>query len=184
MTSSAVTSRYAGALVEVVTGETAPADPQRTVEELRSFEATLQTSAELRTVLASPAVPGSRKRAVIGALAERLSVSKITRNFLFVLVDHRRLDSLADIADHFEVLLDERLGYLRAEVTSAKPLDPDLREILGQRLERLAGKRIRAKFEVNEDLIGGIVARVGSTVYDGSVRGQLRSLERRMVAQA
>jgi F-type H+-transporting ATPase subunit delta len=181
MTSSAITSRYAGALVDVATGKTAPAEPHKLAEELRSFEATLRQSSDLRAILASPAVPSSRKRAVVGTIAERLQVSRIGRNFLFVLVDHRRLGSLADMIEHFEVLLDERLGYRRAEVTSAGTLEDGQREALREQLENLTGKRIRVKYAVDENLIGGVVARVGSTVYDGSVRGQLRELERRMI---
>jgi F-type H+-transporting ATPase subunit delta len=184
MTSSAVTSRYAGALVDVVTGKAAPAEPHKLAEELRSFEETLRQSSDLRSVLASPAVPGSRKRAVIGAIADRLQISGIGRNFLLVLVDHRRLESLGDMIEHFEVLLDERLGYQRAEVTSADALEDAQRAVLRGQLESIAGKRIRVKYAVDENLIGGVIARVGSTVYDGSVRGQLRALERRMVAEA
>ena len=103
MTSSAVSSRYANALVDVVTGARSEADPQQTAVQLREFEALVRDSAELRNVLASPAVPVSRKRAVVSRLGERIGFSKISRNFLFVLLDHRRLDALADIVDQFEI---------------------------------------------------------------------------------
>jgi F-type H+-transporting ATPase subunit delta len=183
MTSSAVTSRYAGALVEVVTGKTSPVDPQQTVQELRSFEGVFDEFAELRNVLASPAVPVNRKRAVVSGIADRLGSSRITRNFLFVLIDHRRLEALGDIVDHFEIQLDERLGYLRAEVTSAVPLNDGQRLSIEERLSKATGKQLRVKYAVDESLIGGVVARVGSTVYDGSVRGQLRAMERRLAAE-
>jgi F-type H+-transporting ATPase subunit delta len=180
MTSSAVTSRYAGALVEVVTGKTSPADAQKTAAELRDFEEVLKESAELRNVLASPAVPANRKRAVVSRIAGRLGFSQITRNFLFVLIDHRRLEALGDIVNQFEILLDERLGYARAEVTSPGPLNESQRSLVAGQLSKATGKQLRVKYAVDESLIGGVVARVGSTVYDGSVRGQLRSMERRL----
>jgi F-type H+-transporting ATPase subunit delta len=166
----------------VVTGKTSPADPQKIVDELRSFEEVLRQSAELRIVLATPAVPVSRKRAVVSGIAGRLGSSQITRNFLFVLVDHRRLESLADIINQFEIELDQRLGYLRAEVASAAPLDDRQRSSIAEQLSRTTGKQLRVKYAVDESLIGGVVARVGSTVYDGSVRGQLRAMERRLAA--
>ena len=183
MTSSAVTSRYAGALVEVVTGKTSPADPQQTAQELRAFQDLFKESAELRHVLASPAVAVSRKRAVVSAIAGKLGASRITRNFLFVLIDHRRIEALADIIDQFEIQLDERLGYLRAEVTSASPLNEGQRSSLAGQLSKATGKQLRVKYAVDESLIGGVVARVGSTVYDGSVRGRLRAMERRLAAE-
>lgn len=183
MTSSAVSSRYANALVDVVTGAKSETDPQQTVALLREFAALVRDSTELRNVLASPAVPVSRKRAVVGRLGDRIGFSKIARNFLFVLIDRRRLDSLAEIVDHFEILLDERLGFLRAEVTSAGVLNDEQRSSLVQQLGKVTGKQVRVKYAVDDSLIGGVVARVGSTVYDGSVRGQLRALERRLAAE-
>jgi F-type H+-transporting ATPase subunit delta len=182
MTSSAVSSRYAGALVEVVTGTTSPADPQQTAAELRAFEKVFRESAELRTVLESPAVPVSRKRAVLSAIAGRLGFSKIARNFLFVLVDHRRIDAIGEIVDQFEIQLDERLGYARAEVASAAPLNDSQKSSVADYLSRVTGKQLRVKYAVDDSLIGGVVARVGSTVYDGSIRGRLRAMERRLTA--
>jgi F-type H+-transporting ATPase subunit delta len=111
-----------------------------------------------------------------------LELSGIARNFLFVLVDHRRIASLSEIIHSFELVVDERLGFARAEVSAASELAEGQRTALRTELERLTGKRIRARFAVDGALIGGVVARIGSTVYDGSVRGQLDSLERRLSA--
>jgi F-type H+-transporting ATPase subunit delta len=113
-----------------------------------------------------------------------LGLSRITRNFLFVLVDHRRIASLATIIHSFELIVDERLGFARAEVASAGEMNDEQRAALNAQLERLTGKRVRTRYAVDGALIGGAVARIGSTVYDGSVRGELESLKRRLAATA
>jgi F-type H+-transporting ATPase subunit delta len=99
-------------------------------------------------------------------------------------VDHRRIAILSEIIRSFEETVDERLGFARAEIQTARELSESQRASLVPRLERLTGKRVRPHFSVDEALIGGVVARIGSTVYDGSVRGQLASLERRLAAEA
>jgi len=184
MTHSAVAARYANALADVVTQSGSPLRPQDAVAELHAFEGALRTSAELQDALITPAIPGSRKRAVVGRVADVLRLSKISRNFLFVLVDHRRVPILSEVIQSFEETLDARLGYARAEIQSARDLTEAQRAALIPELERLTGKRVRPHFSVDEALIGGVVARIGSTVYDGSVRGQLASLERRLAAEA
>jgi len=183
MTLSAVASRYASALADVVTAGGSALGPQAAVAELRDFESLLQSSPELHNALLTPAVPVGRKRAVVGRLADLLKLSRIARNFLFVLIDHRRITSLPQIIQSFEEIVDERLGYARAEVASARELTEPQRTALNAQLERLTGKRIRMRFSVDESLIGGVVARIGSTVYDGSLRGQLASLESRLSAE-
>lgn len=184
MTLSAVAARYANALADVVTAPGAVLSPQQALAELGSFEAALEESRELREALVTPAVPHGRKKAVIGRIVDVLGISRVPRNFLYVLVDHRRIASLSGIIRQFDDVIDERMGFARAEVSSAIRLEEAQRTALNQRLERVTGKRIRARFAVDPALIGGAVARIGSTVYDGSVRGRLRSLERRLVAEA
>jgi F-type H+-transporting ATPase subunit delta len=180
---AAVAKRYADALADVVTTRGSAVRAQDVLAEVRAFEATLRSSADLYNALTSPAIPLSRKKAVVARIADDLQISRITRNFLFVLIDHRRVPALAEILQTFEVVLDERLGFVRAEVASPRELNNDQRASLNATLERLTGKRIRMRFTIDESLIGGVVARIGSTVYDGSVRGQLQSLERRLAAQ-
>jgi F-type H+-transporting ATPase subunit delta len=183
MTLSAVASRYANALADVVTAPGSELRAQEAVSELRAFESVLRGSTELYNALLTPAVPVGRKRAVISRIAGLLKLSRIARNFLFVLVDHRRIASLSDIIHNFETVVDERLGFARAEVASARELSEPQRTSLNTRLQRLTGKQIRARYTVDDSLIGGVVARIGSTVYDGSVRGQLAALERRLGAE-
>jgi len=180
MTSSGIASRYASALVDVVTGAAAGVEPKRALEELRTFEAALTSSAELRNALLSPAVTPGRKRAVIGRLADKMGLSRIVRNFLMVLTDHRRSAALPEVIHSFDVLLDERLGFAQAEVSSARELNDGQRAALSAELSRVTGKSVRAKFSVDSSLIGGVAARLGSTVYDGSVRGQLDALGRKL----
>jgi F-type H+-transporting ATPase subunit delta len=183
MTLSAVAARYANALADVVTAAGSALNPQQAVAELRSFEELLRGSAELHNALVTPAVAGSRKKAVVGRLADSLKLSRISRNFLFVLIDHRRIASLSDIIRTFEEVVDARLGFAQAEIRSAGDLNDAQRAALTAQLERLTGKRIRMRFALDPSLIGGAVARIGSTVYDGSVRGQLAALERRLSAE-
>jgi len=183
MTLSAVATRYANALADVVTAPGSALRPPDAAPELRAFADTLAASLELREAMATPAVPVNRKRAVVARIADLLKLSRIMRNFLLVLVDHGRMAALPEIAQSFEEIVDQRLGFARAEVTTPSALDEAQRAALNAELERLTGKRIRMRFASDESLVGGVVARIGSTVYDGSVRGQLQSLERRLGAE-
>ena len=183
MTHSALASRYASALVDVATGPKAGVDPHQLLRELRGFEEVLGASAELRTALTSPAVPPGRKRAVVGAIGAKLGVSRVARNFLFVLTDHRRIAMLTEVLEAFDLLSDERLGFTRAEISSARELEQRQRDSVSHELERLTGKKVRMRFAVDRGLLGGLVARIGSTVYDGSVRGQLQALGKRLTAE-
>jgi len=183
MTLSAVATRYATALADVVTASDSPLRPDAALVELRSFAAALESSVELRKVLLSPAVAGSRKRHATGRIADALKLSRISRNLLYVLIDHRRIDQLPAVIQSFETIADARLGFAQAEVSSARELTDPQRSALTDQLERLTGKRLRMRYAVDSSLIGGAVARIGSTVYDGSLRGQLSSLARRLSTQ-
>ncbi|HKD07170.1 MAG TPA: ATP synthase F1 subunit delta [Bryobacteraceae bacterium] len=187
MTSSAVVNRYANALVDIVVspakGTDGGVDGATAVAQLRSFNAAVQSSADLRTILASPAVSTARKRQVIRRIGQSLGLSRIILNFLLVLSDHRRAAALPDVIGAFEVLLDERLGFVRADVTTALALTSEERDRLSAELGRMAGAQVKLQFLVDSELIGGVTARLGSRVYDGSVRGQLANLERRLAVK-
>jgi F-type H+-transporting ATPase subunit delta len=180
MTLSAVATRYAKALADVTTASSAGLSPTDALSQLRAFEAVLNSSHELHNALSTPAVPGSRKRAVVGRVADHLNLSPVARNFLFVLIDHRRIGLLSAILSDFELTVDERMGFARAEVSSPRELSEAQRGAINAELEKLSGKRLRMRFAVDPALIGGVVARIGSTVYDGSVRGQLQTLGKRL----
>jgi F-type H+-transporting ATPase subunit delta len=180
MTSPAVASRYANALVDVVLDPKSQVQPEQIKTELRAFETMLNSSEELRNALASPSVPTGRKKAVLQRLSDQLGMGRIGRNFLFVLNSHRRMDALSAVVESFEVLLDERLGFSRANITSARELDQVQRADLEAQLTKLTGRRMRLKFTTDESLIGGLIARIGSTVYDGSLKGRLAALGRQL----
>ena len=180
---SVVASRYARAVVDVVTAPDSAVDPAVVLEQLRGVEALIAGSADLRNALLSPAVSPSRKRAVIAKLTAELNIARPVRNFLYVIIDHRRVVNFSSIVEAFEALLDERLGYVRADVASAQPLPDGQRQRLEAEISRVAGRKAKLKFTVDPALVAGVVARIGSTVYDGSVRGQLDKL-RVMLAKA
>ena len=178
---SAAANRYARALADAVLAPGSALPPEDAVAQLRSVAQMLANSAELRVALLTPAIQSSRKRAVMARLLSQSA--PMIRNFAFVLIDHRRVGAVEEIREAFEQHLDERLGFVRAEVTSAAPLDARRSAEMEAALSRLTGKRMRLRFAVNPELLGGATARIGSTVYDGSLRGQLRELRRRLTEQ-
>jgi F-type H+-transporting ATPase subunit delta len=180
---SAVAKRYAQALVDVVMALGSPLKPEDAVTQLRAVDAIFQESLELRNALLTPAIQSSRKRAVMAKLIEEAGGSTLIRNFTYVLIDHRRIGIIGEIRQAFELQLDERLGFARADVTSAAPLEAGMSAGLESELSRLTGKRMRLRFDVDPALVGGVVARIGSTVYDGSVRGELRQLAKKLAGQ-
>ena len=177
---AAVARRYAEALADVVMRAGAALGPEQAAAELRAFGKTLEDSRDFREALATPAVPLARKKAVIARVVETLQLSRLTGNFLFVLADHRRMAALDEIIQAFEAACDERSGFARAEVSAAREMTGAQRTALGAALEKLTGKKVRMRVAVDERLVGGAVAKVGSTIYDGSLRGQLAALERRL----
>jgi len=181
---SALASRYARALVDIVLEPASPLKPEDAVAQLRAVDQMLSQSPELRVALLTPAIPTSRKRAVMGKLLDEAGLSRLVRNFVFVIVDHRRIGVFSEIREAFELILDERLGFAHAEVASAAELDDRRRATVESELSRLTGKRLRLRFQVNPELLGGVTARIGSTLYDGSLRGQLEELRRELTEQS
>lgn len=177
---SVVASRYATALVDVVTAPGSTVEGSQATAQLRAVEDAVKESPQLRSIFQNPAVSSARKRAVVGRIAEKLGLSRQIRNFLFVAADRGRIGQLSEIREAFETLLDQKLGFIRADVTSAKTLDDSSKQQIEAQLARLSAKRIRPYYAVDPALVGGVIARVGSTVYDGSVRGQLESLRRKL----
>jgi F-type H+-transporting ATPase subunit delta len=181
MISSAVVNRYANALADVVMGAGAGMAPGDAAAQLHSFAQVVGDTPDLRNVLTSPSVSLPRKRAVISRIVELQGASRVVRNFLLVLSDHRRLDALAEVAAAFETIIDERLGFTHAAIQSAEPLRPEQQDALVSKLAEMTGKNVRPAYAVNPDLVGGVVVNVGSKVYDGSVRGQLAAIGRRLL---
>ena len=175
----AIGARYARALADVVTAPNPPATADAVEAELREFLDLIHESADLRNILASPAVNATKKRSIVEALGARIGtsgLSQVAKNFLFVLMDHRRLPLLEEILPAFRALVDESLGMVEARVSSAQPMAEADRAQLEAALGRRTGKKVRATYAVDPALIGGAVSRIGSTIYDGSVRENLRVL--------
>jgi F-type H+-transporting ATPase subunit delta len=172
---ASVASTYARAFADVVLS--AHLDADRSIAELRSVAKLLGESAELRRVWENPAIPADQKRRVLGVIAQRDEISKQVRNLIAVLIDHRRVRSLEPIIRQLVKELDARLGFAEAEITSSRVLgDPEKRELEAQ-VGKLTGKKVRANYAQDASLLGGAVVRLGSTVYDGSVKGQLERLK-------
>lgn len=179
--SIAVASRYARALVDILMSPAPAVTPDLALAQLRLFQSLQQDSADLRNILSSPAVGAARKKAVVERLAPMVSLSGLIKNFIFVLIDHRRIAMLPEVVASIESQLDERMGIARAQITSARPLDAEQQAQVQAALAKLTGKQVLGQYAVDESLLGGVTARVGSRVYDGSVRGQLDSLRARLV---
>jgi F-type H+-transporting ATPase subunit delta len=180
MTSTSILNRYASAFADVVTAPASFLAPADALYQLRAFDDLVRSSSDLKIALESPAVPIGRKRAVIDRFVGLLKLSRVVRNFLLVLCDHRRLGSLHELIENLDIEFDRRLGFIRAEVSAATQMDAPQLEVLAKQLARVTGKQIRMKFQVDPGLIGGVVARVGAKVYDGSVRGRLDGLSKQL----
>lgn len=180
--SEALAGRYATALTEIVFDPKAPLSPEQAIAELRDFESMVGSSSDLKHILNSPAVSRPRKRGVIAKLAESAQLSDTIRNFLFVMVDRGRAGILPLLRRVFEEFVDARRGIARPEVKSATPLNEEEKAAIGAELARISGKQVVCDFVVDSTLLGGVVARIGSTVYDGSVRGKLAALKGRLGA--
>jgi F-type H+-transporting ATPase subunit delta len=171
---ASVGSTYARAFADVVFSTHLDAD--RSIAELRSIAGLLAESSELRRVWENPAIPAEQKRRVLDAIAQREGISRPVRNLVAVLIDHRRVHFLEPIIAQLEKELDARLGFAEAQITSARELaDAEKRTLEGQ-IEKVTGKKVRARYEQDASLLGGALVRVGSTIYDGSVKGQLERI--------
>ena len=177
---AAVASRYAKALVDVVLEQNI--DPSVALQQMHDMVSTIEQSAELRTVWETPGIDSVRKRALLDAIAKQAGLLKPMRNFFAVLIDHGRIPMVAQIARQFETELNNQLGFVEADITSSRPLSPEEKHGLESQVGQLTGKKVRAKYETNPDLLGGAVVRVGSTIYDGSVRGQLQKLREQLAS--
>ncbi len=177
---AAIASRYARALVEVVLAD--KLDAAAITAQLQAFVAAVADSDDLRRVWDSPAISQEQKRSVLDALNKAISAAKPVRNFMAVLIDHRRMPMLKQIVRQFQVELDKQLGFAEAEISSAHAISEDEKRAVELQIAELTNKRVRARYEENPSLLGGIVVRVGSTIYDGSVRGQLAKLKEQLGA--
>jgi F-type H+-transporting ATPase subunit delta len=176
---SVLSLRYAHAFASVATS--ARLDAAAVEQQLNDFSGTLAASRELREVLMNPSIANDQKLKVLDAIAGRIGMYPQVRNFLAVIMDHQRLAELDEILTEYHAVVDEQSNLAEAEITSALALNDQDRAELEAQVEKLAGGRVRATYHQDATLLGGVVVRLGSTVYDGSIRAQLQQLKHRLV---
>lgn len=172
---ASVASTYARAFADVVFD--AHLDAGRALNGLRQIATLFGQSLDLRRVWENPAVPADQKRNLLDAIVEREGIERPVRNLVAVLIDHRRLPFLSRIIEQLEKELDARLGFTEAQISSARELADTERRTLESQIAKTTGKKVRASYGLDPSLLGGAVVRIGSTIYDGSVKGQLEKIK-------
>jgi len=178
---ASVVGTYARAFSDVVMTGSSHLDSGRALQELRGIEALLKESDQLRRVLENPSIPGNSKRAVLDAITARLGTTRQVRNFVAVVTDHRRLPLFSEILKQLEQELNDRQGFADAQISSARQLGDPEKQMLEAEITKMTGKKVRARYERDASLLGGAVVQVGSTIYDGSVKGQLDRIREQLV---
>jgi F-type H+-transporting ATPase subunit delta len=176
---ASVTKTYARAFADVVFESRLNA--AKTVQELHTILATLSDSEELRRVWENPSIPADQKRRLLDAVAAREAISRPVRNFVAVLIDHRRIPFVEQIAKQFEQEINSRLGFAEAEIISARELGDREKDALESHIAKVIGKRVKARYQRDRTILGGAIVKVGSTIYDGSVLGQLLRVREQIV---
>ncbi len=180
MSSHTVARRYAAALADVAVAQ---GEQREIQDELVGWELMIQSNLQLREVFENPTISYTQKQSVLKELISRTKVRPSTANFLQTLLKNQRITALGEINKLFARVLDERAGVVAALVTTARPISEAIKKALSDRLSSITGKQVRLSFATDEQLIGGMVARVGSTVYDGSILNQLRRMEQALAGR-
>jgi len=180
MTARASATRYARALLDVVIQE---GEPEKVERELSAVADLYSSTPELQKALTNPAVPVAAKRGIVEALLTKTESSPVLGRLLLMLADRNRLVLLPELASVYHQRLMEHRQIDRAEVTTALPLSPEQAAQLEQRLGAATGRHVMMTTQVDPSLIGGAVARVGSTIYDGSIATQLAKMRERLEEQ-
>lgn len=182
--SLAVANQYAKALMESVTRPGSPLAPEAALAQMETFSATLSGSPELKGVMLSPAVSRETKRRALGRVSGLLGLDPLIQSFLNVVATRRRVSLIPLMTAGLRAQIDKRNGVARAQVTAARALTAGQQAELTATLGRMTGKQVLCDYTVEPGLIGGLTVRIGSTVYDGSVQGQLEGLRRRLASSA
>lgn len=177
---ASVAGTYARAFADVALGDHLDAD--RCVAELRSISALLAESADLRRVWENPAIPNDQKRRILDSIAQRDKISKQVRNLVAVLIDHRRIRFFDRIIAQLEKELDARLGFADAQIISVRKLAEIEKRNVESQVAKLTGKKVRARYDTDASLLGGVLLKIGNTIYDGSVKGQLEKLKEAIIS--
>jgi F-type H+-transporting ATPase subunit delta len=168
-----IARRYATALADVAIERREEREVQT---ELDNWTAMIETNPQLKEVFANPTIIYDHKRKVLEELIARTRVRETTASFLRVLLKNQRISQLRDVTARFEQVLDERAGMVAATVTTARPIPEELKNTLHETLTAATGRKVRLDFNIDEKIIGGVVARIGSTIFDGSVESHLERL--------
>ena len=178
---SAVASRYARALADVVFSD--KLDPAKTVQDIQTIAQFVDANLDLRAVWVIPSIPIEQKLKLLDAIASTAGLTRQVRNFVAILIEKRRLNMMADLIVQLKIELNERMGIAEADVLSARVLADDERRTLESQIAKATGKTVRAQYEQDKNLLGGATVKVGSTIYDGSVRGQLQKMKAQIAGQ-
>jgi len=168
-----VARRYATALADVAIERR---EERQIQKELDYWAEMIESSPQLKEVFANPTIVHDHKRKVLEDLIARTRVKDTTASFLRVLLKNQRLAQLREIAARYGYVLDERSGVLAGSVTTARPIPEELKKTLHETLSAATGRTVRLSFDTDENILGGMVARIGSTIFDGSVQNHLERL--------
>ncbi|PYY01351.1 MAG: ATP synthase F1 subunit delta [Acidobacteria bacterium] len=171
---------YARALADVVIDR--KLDANRVTEELNSLETFLRESADLRTIWDTPSVGSEQKLKLLDAIAKKARLLSEIRNFAAVLISNGRIHAFNQIAREAIAQINEQLGIANAEIISTRELGAEEKHRLEAQVAKAAGKKLRVRYSLDLGLVGGVLVKVGSTVYDGSVRGQLQRIREQIIA--
>jgi F-type H+-transporting ATPase subunit delta len=180
MSVATIANRYARALADVILEKR---EVTEVAAELKRFAALVEDHAQLREVFASPVIAQERKRAVLTELLARFKPRQTSHNFLQLLLTNNRLHQLTAMLRALDKELDNRMNVVTAEVTTAREINNDERQLLHNRLKTVTGKEVRLQFKTDANIIGGVVTRIGSKVYDGSIKNQLAQMKQRLMEQ-
>jgi F-type H+-transporting ATPase subunit delta len=173
MVTGSLARRYARAVLEI---GTANGNLDKIGGDLRALARAMHDSSELVTVLTNPALRRADRRRVIDGLLQHIGAAPHSKNLVYLLLDGERMASLQAISREVDAMIEARSGRLSAEVTSARPLDAAQLTQITAALEKLSGKKVAVTRREDPSLLGGVIAKLGDTVYDGSLRTQLRTL--------
>lgn len=172
---ASVAATYARAFADVVFDERL--DAGRALAGLGQIVTLFEQSPELRRVWENPAVAAEQKRKLLDVIVQRDGIDRAVRNLIAVLIDHRRLPFLPRIVEHLKKEIDARMGFTEAQISSARELGDGEKRSLEAQIAKVTGKKVRAQYGLDPSLLGGAVVRIGSTIYDGSVKGQLERIK-------
>ena len=178
MSQTTIANRYARALADVITERH---ETNEVVAEMGQFERLLTEHTELRGVFASPVLPLERKRAVLNDLLTRMQLRPTTANFLQLLLNNARLHNLDQMSRALTRELDTRTNIVSAQITTARALGEQEQTRLRSQLQAATGKDVRLQFRTDPNIIGGVVTRIGSLVYGGSIKNQLAQMKQRLM---